>query len=165
MPEWSIGAVSKTVVPLRAPRVRIPVSPQKIAANRQVCGFFFCISKTNTTTTPSTIPQQTKITPPDRHPRSGRLGVSRASTLGYGKPRVAGATIEKTQSPNPKAPRSAGRQHPDKNHPKSPTKKITWPCIKNAIISRRTATLFVKPRASARGDYPNSRPSPRMGTM
>lgn len=25
MPEWSIGAVSKTVVPLRAPRVRIPV--------------------------------------------------------------------------------------------------------------------------------------------
>ncbi len=28
MPEWSIGAVSKTVVPLRAPRVRIPVFPQ-----------------------------------------------------------------------------------------------------------------------------------------
>ncbi len=27
MPEWSIGAVSKTVVPLRAPRVRIPVFP------------------------------------------------------------------------------------------------------------------------------------------
>ena len=27
MPEWSIGAVSKTVVPLRVPRVRIPVSP------------------------------------------------------------------------------------------------------------------------------------------
>lgn len=30
MPEWSIGAVSKTVVPLREPRVRIPVLPQKI---------------------------------------------------------------------------------------------------------------------------------------
>ncbi len=27
MPEWSIGAVSKTVVPLREPRVRIPVLP------------------------------------------------------------------------------------------------------------------------------------------
>ncbi len=27
MPERSIGAVSKTVVPLRVPRVRIPVSP------------------------------------------------------------------------------------------------------------------------------------------
>ena len=27
MPEWSIGAVSKTVVPLRVPRVRIPISP------------------------------------------------------------------------------------------------------------------------------------------
>ena len=29
MPEWSIGTVSKTVVPLRVPRVRIPVFPQK----------------------------------------------------------------------------------------------------------------------------------------
>ena len=29
MPEWSIGAVSKTVVPLREPRVRIPVFPLK----------------------------------------------------------------------------------------------------------------------------------------
>lgn len=29
MPEWSIGAVSKTVVPLREPRVRIPVFPRK----------------------------------------------------------------------------------------------------------------------------------------
>ena len=28
VPEWSIGAVSKTVVPLRVPRVRIPVFPQ-----------------------------------------------------------------------------------------------------------------------------------------
>lgn len=29
VPEWSIGAVSKTVVPLRVPRVRIPASPLK----------------------------------------------------------------------------------------------------------------------------------------
>jgi hypothetical protein len=29
MPEWSIGAVSKTVVPFGVPRVRIPLSPQK----------------------------------------------------------------------------------------------------------------------------------------
>jgi hypothetical protein len=28
MPEWSIGAVSKTVVPFGVPRVRIPLSPQ-----------------------------------------------------------------------------------------------------------------------------------------
>ena len=28
MPEWSIGAVSKTVNPLRGSRVRIPVFPQ-----------------------------------------------------------------------------------------------------------------------------------------
>ena len=28
MPEWTIGTVSKTVVPLRVPRVRIPVFPQ-----------------------------------------------------------------------------------------------------------------------------------------
>ena len=27
VPEWSNGAVSKTVEPLRVPRVRIPVSP------------------------------------------------------------------------------------------------------------------------------------------
>ena len=27
MPEWSIGTVSKTVVPLWVPRVRIPVFP------------------------------------------------------------------------------------------------------------------------------------------
>ena len=32
MPEWSIGTVSKTVVPLRVPRVRIPVFPQKAAS-------------------------------------------------------------------------------------------------------------------------------------
>ena len=29
MPEWSIGAVSKTVDQLAGPRVRIPVSPQR----------------------------------------------------------------------------------------------------------------------------------------
>ncbi len=28
MPEWSIGAVSKTVVRVTGPRVRIPISPQ-----------------------------------------------------------------------------------------------------------------------------------------
>jgi hypothetical protein len=28
MPEWPNGAVSKTVVPLAGPRVRIPLSPQ-----------------------------------------------------------------------------------------------------------------------------------------
>ena len=28
MPEWSIGTVSKTVVLLRVPRVRIPLFPQ-----------------------------------------------------------------------------------------------------------------------------------------
>ena len=33
MPEWSIWAVSKTVVPLRVPRVRIPVSPLIIHCN------------------------------------------------------------------------------------------------------------------------------------
>lgn len=40
MPEWSIGAVSKTVVPLREPRVRIPVFPLtirlKLAENQRV---------------------------------------------------------------------------------------------------------------------------------
>jgi hypothetical protein len=29
VPEWSIGAVSKTVEPFGVPRVRIPLSPQK----------------------------------------------------------------------------------------------------------------------------------------
>ncbi len=33
MPEWSIGTVSKTVVPLRVPRVRIPVFPQRKPLN------------------------------------------------------------------------------------------------------------------------------------
>ena len=39
MPEWSIGAVSKTVDQLAGPRVRIPVSPQKKATQE---GCFFC---------------------------------------------------------------------------------------------------------------------------
>ena len=34
MPEWSIGAVSKTVDPLAGPRVRIPVSPQTNSKTR-----------------------------------------------------------------------------------------------------------------------------------
>ena len=38
MPEWSIGAVSKTVDQLAGPRVRIPVSPQK---KRSRDGSFF----------------------------------------------------------------------------------------------------------------------------
>ncbi len=41
MPEWSIGAVSKTVVPLREPRVRIPVFPQKRSCKLTTCGLFF----------------------------------------------------------------------------------------------------------------------------
>lgn len=39
MPEWSIGAVSKTVVPLRAPRVRIPVFPQR--ASQKISDWLF----------------------------------------------------------------------------------------------------------------------------
>lgn len=35
MPEWSIGAVSKTVVPLRGPGVRIPLFPQPKATKNQ----------------------------------------------------------------------------------------------------------------------------------
>lgn len=34
MPEWSNGAVSKTVEPSRVPRVRIPVSPPLALAKR-----------------------------------------------------------------------------------------------------------------------------------
>lgn len=42
MPERSIGAVSKTVVRLRGPRVRIPVSPQiKQKSHAQACVFLF----------------------------------------------------------------------------------------------------------------------------
>jgi hypothetical protein len=39
MPEWSIGAVSKTVVLLRAPGVRIPLSPPKTCCDFCVAGF------------------------------------------------------------------------------------------------------------------------------
>ncbi len=35
MPEWSIGAVSKTVVPVWVPRVRIPLSPQTLQSRHQ----------------------------------------------------------------------------------------------------------------------------------
>ena len=39
MPEWSIGAVSKTVDQLAGPRVRIPVSPQNATPNQSVAFF------------------------------------------------------------------------------------------------------------------------------
>ena len=39
VPEWSIGAVSKTVVPLRVPRVRIPASPQSESCKFKTCSF------------------------------------------------------------------------------------------------------------------------------
>ena len=39
MPEWSIGAVSKTVVLAREPRVRIPLSPPK-QKPRKNAGFY-----------------------------------------------------------------------------------------------------------------------------
>ena len=42
MPEWSIGTVSKTVVPLRVPRVRIPVFPLSPFPSRGR-GLFFII--------------------------------------------------------------------------------------------------------------------------
>ena len=42
MPEWSIGAVSKTVDQLAGPRVRIPVSPQEKSSVNQHCFFVFC---------------------------------------------------------------------------------------------------------------------------
>ena len=42
MPEWSIGTVSKTVVPLRVPRVRIPLFPQKKSKSRRlICSFLY----------------------------------------------------------------------------------------------------------------------------
>lgn len=41
MPERSIGAVSKTVVRLRGPRVRIPVSPQTKQKSHALAGDFF----------------------------------------------------------------------------------------------------------------------------
>ena len=39
MPEWSIGAVSKTVDPLGGPRVRIPVSPLCLNRADEICSF------------------------------------------------------------------------------------------------------------------------------
>lgn len=44
MPEWSIGAVSKTVVPLREPRVRIPVLPPKELQVKHLRLFFRWVS-------------------------------------------------------------------------------------------------------------------------
>ncbi len=41
MPEWSIGAVSKTVDLARGPRVRIPISPQSILNNPLYRWVFF----------------------------------------------------------------------------------------------------------------------------
>ena len=43
MPEWTIGTVSKTVVPLRVPRVRIPLFPQKTRdfANQRQSPFLY----------------------------------------------------------------------------------------------------------------------------
>ncbi len=41
MPEWSIGAVSKTVDLARGPRVRIPISPQPISKINPPSGGFF----------------------------------------------------------------------------------------------------------------------------
>ena len=37
MPEWSIGAVSKTVDQLAGPRVRIPVSPLRLEGVVELC--------------------------------------------------------------------------------------------------------------------------------
>ncbi len=47
MPEWSIGAVSKTVVRVTGPRVRIPISPQSVLQARAVddgSGFYFMMT-------------------------------------------------------------------------------------------------------------------------
>lgn len=41
MPEWSIGAVSKTVVRATGPRVRIPLSPQRLNESRHRRDHFF----------------------------------------------------------------------------------------------------------------------------
>ena len=45
MPEWSIGAVSKTVVRLGGPGVRIPLSPQHNKKPRDQRGFLFGTSR------------------------------------------------------------------------------------------------------------------------
>ena len=41
MPEWSNGAVSKTVVRMRGPGVRIPLSPQPNLLTRPAGGLVF----------------------------------------------------------------------------------------------------------------------------
>ncbi len=46
MPEWSIGAVSKTVVRATGPRVRIPLSPQSKALPSAKSGRDFCFTAT-----------------------------------------------------------------------------------------------------------------------
>ena len=45
VPEWSIGAVSKTVVPLRVPRVRIPAFPPLKGCKFQMLAAFFMESQ------------------------------------------------------------------------------------------------------------------------
>ena len=46
MPEWSIGAVSKTVVRATGPRVRIPLSPQSKALPSAKSGRDFYFTET-----------------------------------------------------------------------------------------------------------------------
>ncbi len=43
MPEWSNGAVSKTVDLARGPRVRIPISPQPMTSTRRKVGFLMTV--------------------------------------------------------------------------------------------------------------------------
>ena len=52
VPEWSIGAVSKTVVPLRAPRVRIPAFPLKKSCKFLACSSFCMKAVTRFTSGP-----------------------------------------------------------------------------------------------------------------
>ena len=55
MPEWSNGAVSKTVVPLRVPRVRIPLSPPLASTTHLLKGFHywrFAVERKPTTSLP-----------------------------------------------------------------------------------------------------------------
>jgi hypothetical protein len=44
MPEWSIGAVSKTVVRVTGPGVRIPLSPQTISLTSAIGGSVLCFT-------------------------------------------------------------------------------------------------------------------------
>lgn len=45
MPEWSNGAVSKTVVLFRVPGVRIPFSPQKVLKAQKAKQLFGFLAK------------------------------------------------------------------------------------------------------------------------